>query len=66
MALFFFIDHASRRLRVSGLVDLVGDQLREELARRYPARSAGADGGDDPATVTADRSGNVIFVDHRG
>jgi uncharacterized membrane protein len=38
VALFFFISHAGYRLRVAGLVDLVGDQLRSELAKRYPAQ----------------------------
>lgn len=38
VALFFFISHAGYRLRVAGPVDLVGDQLRRELANRYPPR----------------------------
>lgn len=60
-ALFFFVDHAGHRLRVAGVVDLVGDQLREELARRYPA--AAAVDLTDPSVVYADRSGNVIRID---
>jgi uncharacterized membrane protein len=62
-ALFFFVDHAGRRLRVAGVVDLVGDQLREELDRRYPPR-ADPD-AIDPPIVDADRSGNVIRVDEQ-
>jgi uncharacterized membrane protein len=57
-ALFFFVNHAGHRLRVGGFIDLVGDQLREELARRYPARPALE--RNDPSIVAADRSGNLI------
>src|SRR3954452_6777175 len=35
-ALFAFVHHAAQQLRVGALVDLVGDELREQLARRYP------------------------------
>lgn len=36
-ALFLYIHHASNSLRAAGLIDLVGDHLREQLDRRYPA-----------------------------
>ena len=64
VALFFFISHAGYRLRVAGLVDLVGDQLRSELAKRYPAQVPPS-GQNDPSVVAADRSGNVIHVDEQ-
>ena len=35
-ALFLFVSHAGHRLRPAGIVDLVGDQLRQELEERYP------------------------------
>jgi uncharacterized membrane protein len=64
VALFFFISHAGYRLRVAGLVDLVGDELRKELARRYPA-PVPPSGRSDPSVVAADRSGNVIYIDEQ-
>ena len=62
-ALYLFVNHAGHRLRVAGLVDLVGDQLREELEKRYPVSSPEQPG--DPSVVTADRSGNVIHIAER-
>lgn len=62
-ALFLFVNHAGHRLRVAGLVDLVGDQLREELEKRYPAPASQSPS--DPSVVSADRSGNVIHIGHR-
>ena len=59
-ALFLFVNHAGRRLRVAGLVDLVGDQLREELEKRYPAPALRQPS--DPSVVIADHSGNVIHI----
>ena len=64
VALFFFISHAGYRLRVAGLVDLVGDELRKELAKRYPAQVSPS-GQNDPSVVAADHSGNVIYVDEQ-
>ena len=58
-ALFFFVNHAARRLRVGGMIDLVGDELRKQLDRRYPRGSQPC----DPSVVTADRAGDVIHVD---
>jgi uncharacterized membrane protein len=62
-ALFLFVNHAGHRLRPAGIVDLVGDQLREELEKRYPA--ANPQQPSDPSVVLADRSGNVIHIAHR-
>jgi uncharacterized membrane protein len=61
-ALFLFVNHAGHRLRVAGLVDLVGDQLREELEQRYPAVDVQPD---DPVVLAADRSGNVVHIAER-
>src|SRR3954447_14282892 len=36
-ALFVFVHHVGQQLRVGALVDLVGDELRGQLDRRYPA-----------------------------
>ena len=62
-ALFLFVNHAGHRLRVAGLVDLVGDQLREELEKLYPVPSSRQPS--DPSVVIADRSGNVIHIAKR-
>ena len=35
--LVIYVSHAGRRLRATGLIDLVGDQLHVEIAKRFPA-----------------------------
>jgi uncharacterized membrane protein len=62
-ALFLFVNHAGHRLRPAGLVDLVGDQLREELEKRYPALTP--EQPSDPSVVNAGHSGNVIHIADR-
>jgi uncharacterized membrane protein len=62
-ALFLFVNHAGHRLRPAGLVDLVGDQLRDELDKRYPA--VNPQQPSDPSIVVADHSGNVIHIAER-
>jgi uncharacterized membrane protein len=62
-ALFLFVNHAGHRLRPAGLVDLVGNQLRDELDKRYPA--ANPQQSSDPSVVLADHSGNVIHIAER-
>jgi uncharacterized membrane protein len=57
-ALFLFVNHAGRRLRVAGLVDLVGDALSEEIDKRYPAVQQPT----DPSVVVASESGTVIHI----
>jgi uncharacterized membrane protein len=61
IALFLYVDHTARQLRVGGLLELVGNDLRRELDCRFPQVTARAD---DPSVVTAGVSGNVIYVDH--
>jgi uncharacterized membrane protein len=38
ITLVLYVNHASNALRVAGLIDLVGDELRANLDRSYPAR----------------------------
>src|SRR4051794_102313 len=38
--LVVYVSHAGQRLRATGLIDLVGDQLHVEIARRFPADGA--------------------------
>src|SRR4051812_37251541 len=47
-ALFFFVNHAGHQLRVGSLVDLVGDELRGQFDRRFPA---GPDVREDPSVL---------------
>src|SRR3954452_20215092 len=35
--LMVYVSHAGQRLRATGLIDLVGDQLHVEIAKRFPA-----------------------------
>src|SRR3954471_4971336 len=35
--LVVYVSHAGQRLRATGLIDLVGDQLHVEIAKRFPA-----------------------------
>jgi uncharacterized membrane protein len=59
-ALFFFVHHASQQLRVGALVDLVGDELRGQLERRFPA---GPSLREDASVLLSRRAGNVIHCD---
>src|SRR4051812_23720045 len=38
--LVVYVSHAGQRLRATGLIDLVGDQLHVEISRRFPADGA--------------------------
>jgi uncharacterized membrane protein len=62
-ALFVFVHHAGQQLRVGALIDLVGDELRSELDRRFPGEPV-VDG--DPSVLFAHRAGNVIHCDRAG
>lgn len=67
VALFVYVQHAASSLRVAGLVDLVGDNTREQLDRWYRADpdEVGPRDPDDGVVVASD-SGNVVFVDEAG
>ncbi|MFL6067986.1 MAG: DUF2254 domain-containing protein [Gaiellaceae bacterium] len=59
-ALLAFVHHASQQLRVGALVDLVGDELRSQLDRRFPRES---DVREDTSVLPSRRSGNLIHCD---
>ena len=61
-ALFAFVHHAGQQLRVGALVDLVGDELRDQLARRFPTEPI----REDATVVLSLRAGNVIHHDRDG
>ena len=62
-ALVVFVHHAAQQLRVGGLIDLVGDELRTQLDDCHPP--AGRHGGDG-SVVTSTAAGNLIHVDEGG
>ncbi|MGH9270206.1 MAG: DUF2254 domain-containing protein [Ilumatobacteraceae bacterium] len=61
--LFFFVHHAGRSLRASGLIDLAGDNSRRQLDRVYPQAPAGpSPGEDDGREIAAPEPGVVVDV----
>jgi uncharacterized membrane protein len=62
-ALVVYVSHAGERLRATGLIDLVGDLLHVEIAKRFPA----AGGPPVPPDAVPSRSaGAVAKVDTDG
>jgi uncharacterized membrane protein len=59
-ALFFFVHHAGQQLRVGALIDLVGDELRRQLERRFPPDSGLRE---EASVLLSRRAGNVIHCD---
>jgi uncharacterized membrane protein len=59
-ALFVFVHHAGQQLRVGALVDLVGDELRDQLDRRFPPPPGRRE---DASVLLSRRAGNVIHCD---
>ena len=62
VALILYVHHAGRSLRVAALVDLVGDNLREQIDASYPASPESDDSG--PGVATAAGPGVITLVDH--
>ena len=60
--LVLFVHHAAQAIRVSGLIDLVGDTTRQQLDRLYPRRSADAP-DQEPDVIASPESGNVVGLD---
>jgi uncharacterized membrane protein len=61
--LVIYISHAGQRLRATGLIDLVGDQLHVEIARRFPAVGAAPV---PPDTVPSASAGVVTKIETDG
>jgi uncharacterized membrane protein len=59
VVLVLFVNLVAQGLRVSGLIDLVGDTTHAELARLPPLRVDEPDDG----VLVAPRSGNIVAVD---
>jgi uncharacterized membrane protein len=54
--LVIYVSHAGERLRATGLIDLVGDQLHVEIAKRFP----GVGGPPLPADAVRSASAGVV------
>jgi uncharacterized membrane protein len=59
-ALLVFVNHAGQQLRVGALVDLVGDELRGQLERRFPRAG---DRREDTSVLLSRAAGNVVHYD---
>lgn len=61
--LLLYIHHIGQSMRVAGLIDLVGDDLRDELDGRYGEPLADEVGGPAPGVIPARQPGVVCEVD---
>ena len=59
--LVLYVHHIGQSLRVSALIELVGDDTRRQLDRWYPDRIAEEVG--DPSILTAGESGVLLRID---
>jgi uncharacterized membrane protein len=64
VVLILYVDRAGRSLRVSGLIDLVGDRLHDQLEKGFPERIAALE-PDDSSLIAVSRPGNVVTIDER-
>jgi uncharacterized membrane protein len=60
--LVLFIDRAASALRVSGLIDLVGDSTRAQLRRLSPLGNISV-AGEDGTVIPSPESGNIDLLD---
>jgi uncharacterized membrane protein len=61
--LILYVDSAGRRLRASGLIDLVGDRLHDQIEQRFPHAPGVPDGPAD--VIAAPEAGLVADIDVR-
>jgi uncharacterized membrane protein len=67
--LILYLHHTGQKLRVAGLIDLVGDDLREQLDDFYPAEAAEVASirqEDERVMVAKGEPGVVVMVDYEG
>jgi uncharacterized membrane protein len=62
VGLVLYMHAAGQALRTAGLIDLVGDETREELERLYPPSAESPDV--EPDVIAAPESGVVVRLDH--
>src|SRR3954462_6907800 len=60
-ALVIYVLHIGQALRVSALIEPVGDETRTLLERKYPDAGTAADAV-DPSTINAESSGVVTWI----
>jgi uncharacterized membrane protein len=65
-ALLLYIHHIGQSMRVAGLIDLVGDDLRDELDNRYGEPLSDQAGEPAADVIPAQRPGVVCEVDREG
>jgi uncharacterized membrane protein len=65
VGLILYVHHTGQKLRVSGLIDLVGDELRKQLNDFYPTDQATSD-RQDGRVIVGREPGVIIRVDHEG
>ena len=68
VSLILYAHHTGQKLRVAGLIDVVGDELREKLDEVYPADGAVAASSrqEDGRVIVGREPGTVTSVDHEG
>ena len=64
VVLVLYVNRAGLSLRVSALIDLVGDKLRDQLKEDFSER-LGAPKADDPSLISASEAGEVVLIDRR-
>jgi uncharacterized membrane protein len=70
VGLLVYIHQVSQSLRVSGIIDLVGDETRAQLQRHFPPAdeaprpAGGGAGADGVQVVDAPASGVIVLIDH--
>ena len=62
--LVLYVDHIGRSLRVSSLIELVGDDTRRLLDDQYPEMLSDSEAS--PSVIAADTSGVVTSIDRDG
>ncbi|WP_404430843.1 DUF2254 domain-containing protein [Microbacterium lacus] len=64
--LVMYVHHLGQALRVSALIELVGDDTRKLMDKVFPDKGDGAtpDHGSNP-TITSEKSGVVTMIGHR-
>lgn len=66
VALILYVHHSGRALRATGLIDLVGDDLHDQLHRRSPPLDRDAAPGQDRGFLFAPEAGVVTHVHEAG
>jgi uncharacterized membrane protein len=67
VGLILYLHHTGQKLRVGGLINLVGDEQRKQIDDFYPAEGAEtASSRQDEQIIVGQEPGVVIKVDHKG